>query len=230
MNEVILLLTSIISSFFVVLMWNLGKERLYSAIIVFLILISAVGGRIVVFFGHNTNTGNIFYSSVFLATYFLIERYGKKEGIRSIWVGTICVTTFSILVWLSVVLHGIGNNLNDDAFMLVFASVPRLTFASLFAYLISQTTNVYLYIYLKNKMKRRYLWLRANISNLVAQLIDSIIFFTIAFSGTTISRNIMDIIITGFVIKIGFMMIASFLIYLNRIEEEDNGYSSISIT
>jgi len=211
-------------------MWNLGKERLYSAIIVFLILISAVGGRIVVFFGHNTNTGNIFYSSVFLATYFLIERYGKKEGIRSIWVGTICVTTFSILVWLSVVLHGIGNNLNDDAFMLVFASVPRLTFASLFAYLISQTTNVYLYIYLKNKMKRRYLWLRANISNFVAQLIDSIIFFTIAFSGTTISRNIMDIIITGFVIKIGFMMIASFLIYLNRIEEEDNGYSSISIT
>ena len=93
-NELILLLTAVVSAVFVFTAWRFGKERLYSAIIVFLILIASLGGKIVTFAGHPTNTGNIFYASVFLATYFLIERYGKREGIRSIWIGVVWVVFF----------------------------------------------------------------------------------------------------------------------------------------
>lgn len=146
MNEVLLLFTAILSGTFVLTAWKLGKERLYSAIIVFLILISSVGGKIVEFFGFATNTGNIFYASVFLATYFLIERYGRREGIRSIWIGVIAVVFFSVLARITSAL--IGSDTTEElntALSVAFDPLFRLTFASLAAYALSQSLNVYLY-------------------------------------------------------------------------------------
>ena len=65
MNEILLLIMAFVSAGYVIVSWMLGKERLYTAIIIFLVLISTVGGKIVTFFGYETNTGNIFYASVF---------------------------------------------------------------------------------------------------------------------------------------------------------------------
>lgn len=223
MNELLLIVTGLVSALLVVGGWRLGKERLYSVIIVFLILIAVVGGKIVFFFGHATNTGNIFYASVFLATYFLIERFGRKEGVYSILVGIMAVLFFTILARIATALTGaeVTTPLNE-ALAVVFGPVPQVAIASLCAYALSQSLNVYLFILLKNRMRRRYLWLRANICNILAQLLDSTIFFTIAFWGVIPPSNVWDVILTGFVIKILFMMFASPLLYLNKIEEDVN--------
>lgn len=211
-------------------MWRFGKERLYSAIVIFLILVTTVGGKIVEFFGQNTNTGNIFYASVFLATYFLIERFVKREGVRSILVGAICVIVFSSLVHLSVLLVGSPNTVPlNDSFVVAFSPVPRIAFASLFAYILSQNLNVYLYVYLKEKMDGKKLWLRTNISNATAQVVDSVVFFTFAFFGSIPFSSVMGALITGLLIKIVFIMITSPLLYLNRVQEEEREeYSSIT--
>jgi len=231
MNEILLFFTALISIAFVITTWRLGKERLYSAIIVFLILIAAVGGKIVEFFGFATNTGNIFYASVFLATYFLIERYGRREGIRSIWIGVVAVTFFSLLARITNALIGSGATTELDAALAVaFDPLLRLTFASLLAYAISQTCNVYLYIYLKERMQGARVWLRANATNVVAQFIDSVVFFLVAFLGTVPFASVWEVLLTGFVIKVVFMMLVSPLLYLNRVEEDDGeGQAVIAI-
>lgn len=222
MNELLLLLTAILSTAFVLITWKLGRERLYSVIIVFLILISSVGGKIVEFFGFQTNTGNIFYASVFLATYFLIERYGKREGVRSIWIGIIAVVFFSVLARITTVLFGSASTDGlNAAISLTFAPVLRLAFASLLAYALSQSFNIYLYIYLKEQWRGARLWLRANISNILAQVVDSTVFFTVAFAGVVPLASVWEVLATGFVIKVVFMMLASPLLYLNTIEQEE---------
>lgn len=229
MNELLLCLTAILCVAFVYGAWKFGKEHLYSVIIVFLILIATVGGKIVLFFGHETNTGNVFYASVFLATYFLIERYGRRVGIYSIWVGIIAVSFFVAFVDITVALVGADSTAPLNAALAVaFAPVSRVAFASLLAYACSQNLNVYLYLYLKRRMGHSYLWLRANISNVVSQILDSIVFFTVAFLGVVAPSGIWDIILTGFVIKIVYMMLASPLLYLNNIEERDDGVVTIS--
>ncbi|MDB5238544.1 MAG: putative queuosine precursor transporter [Candidatus Kaiserbacteria bacterium] len=231
MNELLLFVTAVVSAVFVVVGWKLGKERLYSVMIVFLILIASVGGKIVFFFGHETNTGNIFYASVFLATYFLIERYGRREGIYSIGVGVIAVLFFSTLVRITIALAGSETTgpLND-ALALAFGPVPRVAFASLCAYAVSQSLNVYLYLLLKKRMQGRYLWLRANMCNIFAQLLDGIVFFTIAFWGVASLPTVADVIVTGLIIKIAYMMVASPLLYLNRFEEEEDSAGTVIIT
>lgn len=231
MNELLLLLTAVISAAFVVVGWHLGKERLYTVIIIFLVLIAAVGGKIVTFFGYETNTGNIFYASVFLATYFLIERYGRREGIYSIGIGLVAVLFFSVLVRITIGLDGSGATaLLDSALETALAPVPRLTLASLLAYALSQSLNVYLYLYLKRETGGRYLWLRANICNFVAQLLDSVVFFLIAFSGLLSFADVQEVIRTGLMIKVGFMAFAAFFLYLNTKEEEKDGNGSAILT
>ena len=231
MNESLLLLTALSSALIVVGGWRAGKERLYSVIIIFLVLITAVGGKIVSFFGHETNTGNIFYASVFLATYFLIERFGRREGIYSIWVGVAAVVFFSVLVRLTVLLTGSEATASlNGALDIAFGSVPRVAFASLLGYALSQSLNVYLYLFLKERMRGGRLWLRANICNAAAQLLDSAVFFSIAFWGVASSVNIVDVIFTGLAIKIVYMMFASPLLYLNEIEEEQDAEGTVMIT
>src|SRR6185295_9085265 len=132
MNELLLFVSALVSAAFVIAAWKLGRERLYMVITVFLILISSVGGKIVLFFGHATNTGNIFYASVFLATYFLIERYGRREGLYSIWVGVVAVVFFSILARLTALLVGTEMTATlNDAVAIAFSPLPRLALASL---------------------------------------------------------------------------------------------------
>ncbi len=230
MNELLLFLIAVVSLGFVLVGWRFGKERLYSVMVVFLILIALTGGKIIFFFGHETNTGNIFYASVFLATYFLIERYGKREGMYAIWVGVIWVLFFSVLMYLTVALAGSSTTAPlNKALADAFSPVSRVAFASLTSFAICQSINVYLYLYFKRRMHGSFLWLRANLSNAIAQVADSIIFFSIAFLGVVPPSGIFGIIATGLAIKIVYMMAASFTLYLNRVEEEQDvtGVSTI---
>jgi queuosine precursor transporter len=231
MNELLLLATAVASTSFIIISWKLGKERLYSAIIIFLILIATVGGKIVEFFGAQTNTGNIFYAAVFLATYFLIDRHGKKEGLRSIWIGVIGVTFFILLAKLTVALQGLETSADlNRAYEIIFDPATRVTLASLVAYTLSQNLNVRLYIHLKEKSQKLNLWMRANVTNAIAQVLDSLVFFLIAFVGVVPLSNIFEVIGMSLVIKIVFMMLASPLLYFNTIEsEESRGYSAVTL-
>ena len=231
MNELLLVVTAFLSALLVLVGWKLGKERLYSVIIVFLILIAVVGGKIVPFFGYETNTGNIFYASVFLATYFLIERFGRREGIYSIWVGVITVLFFSALAQITVAFTGSEKTAPlNHALAIAFSPVSRITFASLCAYTLSQSLNVYVYLLLKKRTQRMYLWLRANICNALAQLLDSAVFFTIAFLGVVPFSSVSGIIFTGLIIKIVYMMFVSPLLYLNKREEEEDAKGVTVVT
>lgn len=231
-NELLLLLTGILCPTLILAAWRFDKERVFSLILVFLILITVAGSKIVTFFGHTTNTGNIFYGSVFLATYFLIERYGKREGIRSIWIGVIGVGIFSILLQLTASLIGSDNNTQfSSALSTVLSVVPRISFASLFSYAVSQSFNVFLYVTLKKQFGERGIWLRINACNILAQTLDSVVFFTVAFWGTVPPNNLFDILMTGFVIKVVFVMLVSPLIYFNRARLEHEGeYVTLTMT
>jgi hypothetical protein len=231
MNETLLLLTALISTGFILVSWKMGKERLYTVIIIFLVLISIGGGKIVEYFGLLTNIGNIFYASVFLSTYFLIERYGRDEGLRSIWIGVLGVIFFLTLAKIGVAMVGSETTLTfSNALDIIFNSNNRIAYASIIAYVLSQTLNVYLYVYLKKKFGGAHRWFRANITNAIAQILDSIVFFTIAFMGVLPTVNMIEVIATGFIIKIVFMMLAAPILRFNTLEsEESSGYSTIVI-
>lgn len=72
---------------------------------------------------------------------------------------------------------------HQEAFLRTLGSTNRIIVASLIAYGVSQTLDVWVFSRLKALTGGRLLWLRNNVSTFLSQLVDTVIFITIAFYG-----------------------------------------------
>jgi len=89
------------------------------------------------------------------------------------------------------------------AFNTVFSYMPRIVAASLCAFLAGELTNSWLMIKIREKTGRRFLWVRTIGSSVVGQLLDSSIFSVIAFAGTITNRDLLSMILTLYLVKLG---------------------------
>ncbi|SEM91643.1 hypothetical protein SAMN05192583_1510 [Sphingomonas gellani] len=72
---------------------------------------------------------------------------------------------------------------NRDAIQLVLGGTWRIWLGGIIAYGISQTLNVTVFSALKGREGSHLLWLRAAVSSILSQVVDSLLFVTIAFAG-----------------------------------------------
>lgn len=99
----------------------------------------------------------------------------------------------------------------------IFGLLPRVALGSLTAYLISQFLDVKIFIKLKVKFPTRsQLWIHNNGSTGVSQLIDTMIFCSIAFAGLYTWDVWWEIAITTYVIKFVISVASTPVIYWAR--------------
>lgn len=72
---------------------------------------------------------------------------------------------------------------NRDAIQLVLGATWRIWLGGIVAYGVSQTLNVTIFAALKGKEGSKLLWLRAAIASMLSQVVDTLLFVTIAFYG-----------------------------------------------
>jgi uncharacterized integral membrane protein (TIGR00697 family) len=82
------------------------------------------------------------------------------------------------------------------------------------AYLVSQSHDVWAFHWWKQKTSDRHLWLRNNLSTMVSQLFDSILFIVIAFGGTYELNTIGAMIISQYVVKVGIALLDTPFCYI----------------
>ena len=70
-----------------------------------------------------------------------------------------------------------------DAFALMMGGTPRIWVGGIVAYGISQTLNVTIFSWLKGREGSTLLWLRAGIASILSQIVDTLLFVSIAFLG-----------------------------------------------
>ena len=99
---------------------------------------------------------------------------------------------------------------------MIFGFMPRVVLASMAAYLVSQWHDVWAFNFWKKKTGGRFLWLRNNLSTLVSQLLDSVIFCVIAFVGVFESGVWVQILVTTYVFKVIVAVLDTPFIYLAR--------------
>lgn len=217
LTEIILLGTGIFEFTAMFLIGRRRKDFLIGAIAINLILVSLFGGQLISIFGFITNAGNVFYIAISLALYLLIENYGHKEAGRGIWISFSLVMLFTILAQLAIGVHGISSSSAfEKALRTTFDISPRIALASLLAFLLSQHINLYLYERLKRVYGGSKIWLRCNVSNIATQIVDSFIFFLVAFTLIAPS-SITEIMLTGFAVKVIFGVLVTLFLYLNHL-------------
>lgn len=216
MNEIYYFTIVFIDLALALFAFRLGRQWLIGYIVANLILVTALSGKVVEVFGLATTIGGPFYAAIFLATDVLTEHYGKSVGHKSVWIGFFTLAMFVLFGNLSLLVAPVDFSADLHAAMqTVFGVSLRISFASIIAYIISQNYDVWFYHLLKTKTEGRRLWLRNNLTTTTSQIIDSAIFFSIAFYG--VLPNWIEVAIVGAVIKILIAFLDTPFIYLSRL-------------
>ena len=183
-NELLWILLMLVSFLGVTLAYRFfGKTGLYIWMAMAVILANIQVMKTISFLGLVTALGNVIYGTTFLTTDILNENHTKKEARQAVWVGFFILIATTILMQISLMFIPHNSDMLSPALQTIFGLLPRITVASLTAFLISQFHDVWAFNFWKKKFKGKYLWLRNNFSTLTSQLIDNIIFTYIAFVG-----------------------------------------------
>ena len=185
--------------------WRFGKMGLYIWVPISSILANIQVVVLVNLFGLSTTLGNILFAGSFLATDILSENHGKDEAFMAVKIGFFSLIATTIIMRLTIMF--IPENSTEsfkifESMKTIFGFLPRITFASLVAYLLSQTHDVWAYNMWKKKFQgRKYIWIRNNMSTLVSQLIDNVVFVGLAFAGVFSIEVMIQIFISTYVLK-----------------------------
>ena len=113
------------------------------------------------------------------------EMHGRETANRLVLWGFVPLL-FSLLLTLLVLALPAADKMDPErlaAFDLMMKATPRIWLAGIIAYGISQMLNVTIFSWLKGREGARFLWLRSGIASVLSQVVDTLLFITIAFYG-----------------------------------------------
>lgn len=148
-----------------------------------IIITAVIASKLVTIGPFTVSASIIVFSASFFLTDVISEFWGKKEAQKAVWAGlwgnilAIVAIALAILWEPATVWEG------QEAFVATLSSTFRITLASVVAYVVAQSHDVWAFHFWKEKTGGKHLWFRNNLSTGVSQILDSIIFATIAFYG-----------------------------------------------
>lgn len=165
-----------------------------------LLVANITGSKVVSIIGLTVPAAVVSYAITFLCTDVINELWGKEEANKTVKLGLVIQLFSLVLILLAIALPPaeFAQDFNS-MFRIVLGQNVRMVVASLTAYLLSQTHDVFLFNYLKELTKRKHKWMRNNASTMTSQIIDTAIFITIAFYGQV--PNLLWMIISQYIIK-----------------------------
>ena len=115
----------------------------------------------------------------------MAELHGRSIANRLVQIGFVPLI---VSILLSFIVHALPaapemQPANRDAIQLVLGGTWRIWLGGIVAYGISQTLNVTIFAALKGREGGGLLWLRAGIASMLSQIVDTLLFVTIAFAG-----------------------------------------------
>jgi uncharacterized integral membrane protein (TIGR00697 family) len=125
----------------------------------------------------------IVYSVTFLFTDIVNEKFGRKETHRMIAIAFTAQVAMVIFFWIGTELKPASFWQNQPSWESIIGVVPRITLASLIAFLISENLDAVVFHFFKKLTRGKHLWMRTAFSSIPALTIDTFLFITIAFYG-----------------------------------------------
>jgi uncharacterized integral membrane protein (TIGR00697 family) len=157
----------------------------------------------------------------------LTEVYGYARDRRVVWSGFGALVFASLMA--TVIVHLPPAEFWKDkqpAVDAIFGSTPRIIAGSIIAFWSGSFVNSFVLAKMKILTKGRWLWTRTIGSTLCGELVDSVLFYTIAFYGVWTPQQLIGVTITQYVLKSAWEVVmtpATYKIvgFLKRAEQED---------
>ena len=175
-----------------------------------LVIAAVVSCKIVNVFGMSVPAGVLAYSITFAVSDIISEVWGKKRAQELVLCGFAALGTSILLSSLALTWPAAPFWNGQESFALVFGVTPRIVAASLIAYAISQNHDVWLFHFLRKRSNGKHLWVRNNVSTIISQLLDSVIFVTVAFYG---ELPVLPVILGQWTVKVAIALLDTPVVY-----------------
>jgi uncharacterized integral membrane protein (TIGR00697 family) len=142
------------------------------------------------------------------------EVYGFAASRRAIWLGFFGTALLYLIGAIVITLPSAPGWRNQQAFATVFGFIPRILAASLTAFWAGEFANSYTMARLKLLTNGSKLWSRTIGSTIVGQAVDTVLVIFLTFGGIYPVRTLLNIIATGYALKVGYEVIATPITYL----------------
>lgn len=190
---------------------------LFALYITGMIVVNTVGSKIISLFGVRVSVGIFFMPVLFLVTDIIGEVKGHEHA-------TLFVRYSILMLFILFVVTGLFIRIAphpswelQEQYQQIFGISMRMSLASLISFAVSQTVDVNIFLLFKKISRGKRLWLRNNLSTIVSQFIDTVIFMFIAFYHITPTFTVafvFSLIIPYWLFKVLFALIDTPFCYL----------------
>jgi uncharacterized integral membrane protein (TIGR00697 family) len=157
------------------------------------------------------------YAVTFFASDCYTELYGKRAAQGLVNVAFLMNFVLLGLVWLAIWAPVFAfSPVAQDPFAETLGASTGVVVGSLLAYLVSQNWDVVVFHRLRERTAGRRLWLRNVVSTATSQLVDTIIFITIAFAifqGLALD-DVLALIVGQYLFKLALVVLDTPFVYL----------------
>ncbi len=218
MNELLFILTLIVNFGGILLCYKLFKKTGLFVWIGFATIAANIEvAKCVDLFGLSATLGNVIYGTIFLATDILNEIYGAKKARLGVWIGFFTMIVFTIMSQLNLLFAPNAEDMVSGSLQVIFSFMPRICFASMLAYLVSNMLDTYSYDWIRTKLPAdQFLWIRNNGSTMTSQIVDTILFTLIAFYGVFRLEVVFELMFTTYILKFIISVCDTPFIYLAK--------------
>lgn len=178
------------------------------------------------------DAGTILFPISYIFGDVLTEVYGYKRSRKVIWAGFFCLAFSALVLWMVKLMPGEATwqaATGQVAYDSVLGGMISggIVLASLSAYFAGEFSNSFILAKLKIRTQGRMLWLRTIGSTLVGEMIDSVIFISVAtLFGVFPAELFLTLVVSNYIFKVAIEVIMTPATYgivkwLKKGEHED---------
>ena len=176
--------------------------------------------------GFTFGAGIFFFPLSYVFGDIMTEVYGYARARKIVWAGFGAMIYASLMAEVIIRMPPSPIWPNQVALETMFGSTWRIVVASLSAYFCGEFMNSYVLAKLKVKTAGKHLWMRTIGSTIVGELVDSLIFYPVAFLGIWETSLVVKVMIGNYCLKVLWEVVMTpftykLVAFLKKSEHED---------
>lgn len=202
-------------------------DLLMAAFVATLLCADLIGaGKVTTVAGFTFGAGILFFPISYAFNDVMTEVYGYKRSRKVVWAGLAALVFASFMCWGVVSLPPAADWKNQAAYEIAYGSTPRIVLAELVAFFVGELANAFVLAKLKIATNGKHLWVRTIGSTVVGEVLDTLLFYPIAFYGLWEPSLLMTVMTSNYVLKVVWEVLATPATYaivgfLKKVEHED---------
>jgi uncharacterized integral membrane protein (TIGR00697 family) len=202
-------------------------DLVMAAFVMVLLCSNLIGAaKLTTVWGVTFGSGVLFFPISYIFNDVLTEVYGYARARKVVWAGFGAMIFASFMSYVVVNLPPAAGWNDQPAYEAVFGSTWRIVAASITAFFVGEFANSFVLAKMKVATAGRFLWLRTNVSTIVGEGVDSLIFYPLAFLGPWTSDQVVTVMINNYLFKCAWEAVITpftYLIvnFLKKAEHED---------